>query len=117
MTTKLSLPLLLAALAAAPASAHEMARCNVPMTDWQPREAVQAALEGAGLSVVRIKIDDGCYEVDAVDASGQRLWMRLDPGSLAVLRQGVPHRRHGGDDDDDEEDQKSGRRQKHAPPD
>ncbi|MFD2174966.1 PepSY domain-containing protein [Rhodobacter lacus] len=117
MTKLLPLPLLLAALVAAtPASAHEMARCNVPMADWQPREAVQAALEGAGLSVVRIKIDDGCYEVDAVDTTGQRLWMRLDPGSLAVLRQGIPHRRHGGGDDDDD-DQKSGGRRKHASPD
>lgn len=34
MTTKFRLPLFLAALAAAaPAGAHEMARCNVPMAD------------------------------------------------------------------------------------
>lgn len=70
-------------------------------------------LEGQGLSVTRIKIDDGCYEVDALDGSGQRLWLRLDPGSLAVLRQGIPHRRHGGNDEDDD-DQRTGGRTKHG---
>ncbi|MBZ4023315.1 hypothetical protein CKO11_12685 [Rhodobacter sp. TJ_12] len=100
----LPLPLLLAALAlAGPLAAHER-HCTVPLADWQPRAAVQSALEAQGLAVMRIKIDDGCYEVDARDATGQRLWLRLDPASLEVLRQAIPHRRHDDDEDDDADD-------------
>ncbi|PTV94779.1 hypothetical protein C8J27_10647 [Rhodobacter aestuarii] len=110
MTLSLPLPLIFAALVAAvPAQARDM-HCTVPLADWQPREAVQAALESQGLVVRRIKIDDGCYEVDALDGTGQRLWMRLDPGSLAILRQAIPHRHHGDDDDDDHDGRKRDRR-------
>lgn len=86
----------LVVLAQAPAAAAHDNDCTVPMADWQPREAVQALVERQGLTVRRIKIDDGCYEVDARDATGQRVRMRLDPGSLMILRRG--------DDDDDDDD-------------
>ncbi|MCB6176620.1 PepSY domain-containing protein [Rhodobacter sp. Har01] len=107
MTDSFRLPFVLAALVAlaqAPAAQAHEAHCTVPMAEWQPREAVQALADQKGLTVRRIKIDDGCYEVDAVDASGQRVRLRLDPATLAVLRSG--HGRHG-DDDDDEDDEGS----------
>jgi hypothetical protein len=49
--------------------------CFVPMADWQPRDAVARLAEGNGWSVRRIKIDDGCYEIDGRDdakAAGSR---------------------------------------------
>ena len=44
-------------------------KCNVPMADWQPREALQLKLEGDGWKVRSIKSEDGCYEVRAVNDS------------------------------------------------
>lgn len=108
MTVSRSLSLILGtvlALGAAPAAMAHESHCTVPMAEWQPREAVQALAEAQGLTVRRIKIDDGCYEVDALDAAGVRVRMRLDPGSLAVLRSGRGghhgHDDHEGDDDDE----------------
>lgn len=55
------------------------------MADWQPREAVKAFAETKGLTVRRIKIDDGCYEVYASDAQGRLVELRLDPATLEEL--------------------------------
>lgn len=85
--------LLAGALAPAAVWAGE-AHCRVPMADWQPREAVQAQLEAQGLTVRRIRIDDGCYEVDANDAQGLRVKLRLDPATLEVLGRDDPHDEH-----------------------
>lgn len=100
MTASLRLPVLLVALTLAPAAFADDDHCRVPMADWQPRQAVEEVVEQQGLTVRRIKIDDGCYEVDAEDATGQRVRLRLDPGTLAVLRSGH-HRGHGEDEDDE----------------
>lgn len=59
--------------------------CNVPMTDWQPRKAVQAMAEQQGWSVQRIKVDDGCYEIKGRDAQGRKIEVKLDPATLAVV--------------------------------
>lgn len=59
--------------------------CRVPMADWQPREAVQKAAEAQGWTVRRIKIDDGCYEIDGRDAEGREIEVKLDPATLAVV--------------------------------
>lgn len=59
--------------------------CFVPMADWQPREAVaQLALE-KGWTVRRIKIDDGCYEIDGTDADGRAFEVTVHPGTLEIL--------------------------------
>lgn len=59
--------------------------CFVPMADWQPREAVtQMALDN-GWSVRRIKIDDGCYEIDGRDAQGRRIEVTVHPLTLNVI--------------------------------
>jgi len=83
--SRLALPalLLLAAPGAAFAGDHH---CRVPMADWQPRAAVQALAEAQGLTVRRIKIDDGCYELDARDAEGRAVELKLDPATLEVLK-------------------------------
>ena len=61
----------LAALSAAPTLADD--DCFVPMADWQPREAVARMAAENGWTVRRIKIDDGCYEIDGRDAQGRRV--------------------------------------------
>ena len=59
--------------------------CFVPMSDWQPREAVAKLAEAKGWAVRRIKIDDGCYEIDARDKDGKRIAVTLNPATLEVL--------------------------------
>jgi hypothetical protein len=61
-------------------------RCNVPMADWQPREALQKKVEAEGWKVTRIKTDDGCYEVHAINDQGQRYEGKFDPGTLKALK-------------------------------
>jgi hypothetical protein len=71
------------ALIATPALAGD--DCAVPMTDWQPREAVVKLAAEQGWVLRRIRIDDGCYEVIGRDAAGRRIEVKLDPATLAVV--------------------------------
>jgi hypothetical protein len=59
--------------------------CFVPMAQWQPREAVARLAEEQGWVVRRIKIDDGCYEIDGRDAEGRRIEVTVHPGTLQVI--------------------------------
>jgi hypothetical protein len=59
--------------------------CTVPMAEWQPRVAVQQMAEAQGWTVRRIKIDDGCYEIDASDAEGRAIEVKVDPSTLAIM--------------------------------
>ena len=59
--------------------------CFVPMAEWQPREAVVKLAESKGWKVRRIKIHDGCYEVDASDVTGRRFEATLQPATLEVI--------------------------------
>jgi hypothetical protein len=56
--------------------------CSVPMSNWQPREAVQRMAQKQGWTVRRIKIDDGCYKIDGRDASGRAVEVTVDPATL-----------------------------------
>jgi hypothetical protein len=80
MSTRIILTLV---LCATPVLADE--DCAVPMTDWQPREAVVKLAAEKGWDLRRIRIDDGCYEVTGRDADGRRIEVKLDPASLAVV--------------------------------
>ena len=60
--------------------------CNVPMANWQSREAVQKMAEAQGWTVRRIKTDDGCYEIKGTDAEGRMIEVKVDPGTLALVR-------------------------------
>lgn len=74
-------------VAAGPAFASE--GCTAPVAQWQPREALQQKLTAEGWEVRRIKTDDGCYEVYAIDAEGRRVEAYFDPQTLArVGREG-----------------------------
>lgn len=68
----------------APAWAEE--GCFVPLSDWQPRAAVVKLAESKGWAVRRIKIDDGCYEIDGKDQAGQRFEATVNPATLEVLK-------------------------------
>ena len=59
--------------------------CFVPMADWQPRDAVARLAAENGWTVRRIKIDDGCYEIDGRDADGRRIEVTVHPQTLQVI--------------------------------
>lgn len=83
MTSRTVLTATLIALTAAPVLADE--DCTIPMANWQPREAVRAMAEAKGWQLRRIKIDDGCYEIHALDADGRFFEAKIDPQTLAVI--------------------------------
>lgn len=57
-------------------------RCNVPLSDWKPRAAVEAALEAKGWTVLSIRSDDGCYKVKALTDTGEKRRVKLNPQTL-----------------------------------
>jgi hypothetical protein len=73
--------------------------CAVPMTDWQPREAVMKFAAEQGWDLRRIRIDDGCYEVIGRDAEGRAIEVKLNPATLAVVEMEF----EDGDDEDHED--------------
>lgn len=81
--------------------------CVVPMADWQPRDAVVRLAEENGWVVRRIKIDDGCYEIDGRDAEGRAIEVTVHPATLEVIEieyeddegDRRDRNREGGDDD------------------
>jgi len=95
MRKTLTILAFLAALPAGAALADD--DCFVPMADWQPREAVAQFATAQGWQVRRIKIDDGCYEIDGTNAQGERIEATVHPVTLEVLeieyRDGDGHRR------------------------
>lgn len=94
-----ALILVLAALWSGGAQADE--RCDAPLSDWRPREELQARLESQGWTTLRIRVDDGCYRVRGRDAAGEPVKARFDPVTLERVVRGA--RRHGGRHRDDDE--------------
>jgi hypothetical protein len=79
--------------------------CFVPMAEWQPRDAVARLAEENGWTVRRIKIDDGCYEIDGSDAEGRPIEVTVHPATLEVIEleyedEDERDDREGDDDDD-----------------
>lgn len=72
--------------------------CDVPMTDWQPRSAVQQMAESKGWTVRRIKTDDGCYEIKGRNAKGDEIKVKVHPATLEILKIETE-----GDDEEDDE--------------
>ncbi|SLN62830.1 PepSY domain-containing protein [Oceanibacterium hippocampi] len=70
-------------------SAFAEDRCNVPVAEWQPSEALQQKLETEGWKIKRIKSDDGCYEVYAIDPRGDRVEAYFDPRSFKMIKQKI----------------------------
>lgn len=83
MRKTLTILVLLAILPAGAALAGD--DCLVPMADWQPREAVARLAAEQGWTVRRIKIDDGCYQIDGRDSQGRAIEAVVHPGTLQII--------------------------------
>ena len=63
--------------------ADGLATCDSgPESGWQSREALQKQLADKGWQVRRIKVDQGCYEVYALDENGKRVEAYFHPQTL-----------------------------------
>jgi hypothetical protein len=69
-------------LATAAGTALAGGKCDVPVSEWQPREALKAMLESEGWHVQSIKAKDGCYEADAIDKQGATVGAYFNPKTL-----------------------------------
>lgn len=65
--------------------------CKDPIANWQPREMLKQKLEQQGWRVKRIRIDDGCYDVRAIDEQGRRVKATYAPASFTLLELEVKH--------------------------
>lgn len=88
-------PLMIAAVALMALSGAALADddCNVPMEQWQPREAVVQMARDKGWKVSRVKVDDGCYEIRGTDAEGHAIKVKIDPGTLELVEMRIRYRR------------------------
>lgn len=84
MKTRLTILGILAVFPAGGALADDA--CAAPMVDWQPRAAVAQMADDNGWTVRRIKIDDGCYEIDGRDSQGRAIEVTVHPATLEVIQ-------------------------------
>jgi hypothetical protein len=59
--------------------------CDRPMREWRPRQAVEARARELGVTVDRIRTDDGCYKLYGRTADGRSIEIEMDPVTLRVL--------------------------------
>lgn len=67
------------------ADSDDYSHCNVPLSDWKPRAAVEAALEAKGWTVLSIRSDDGCYKVKVLTETGEKRRVKLNPQTLELV--------------------------------
>ena len=78
-------------LAALPASAKDgddwsKSGCgNVPRAQWMSVQEIDAKFTGMGYKVRKIEIDDGCYEIYALDSNGMRIEAYIHPATAAIV--------------------------------
>lgn len=60
--------------------------CSDPVGQWQSREVLKKRLEQQAWIVQHIRIDDGCYEVRALDDQGRRVKATYSPAALTLLK-------------------------------
>jgi hypothetical protein len=60
-------------------------RCNVPQSEWKPKDALKLQLENQGWKVKRIKTTDGCYEVYGFDGKGKKQEAYFNPKTFAFV--------------------------------
>ncbi len=76
----------------APVTVQAGPHCNVPMADWQPRDALQEKVRAQGWTISRIKTDDGCYKVYGTNEKGQSVKAKFNPGTLEKMKEEIDHK-------------------------
>ena len=80
MKTFLLATALLGLFAAGAARAEDDGKdCNVPKDKWMTEDAMRDKAKAMGLDVRRVKVEDGCYEVYAIDTKGAKVETLFNP--------------------------------------
>lgn len=58
--------------------------CTDPIGQWKTRDTLRQEVEKNGWTVQRIKVDDGCYEVRALDHNGNKIKAKYSPATLKI---------------------------------
>ena len=73
-------------IATLPMPANADDDCKDPVAEWQSRQTLKNRLEQLGWQIQRIRIDDGCYQVHAIDELGRRVKATFTPASLSLIK-------------------------------
>ncbi|MFM9917778.1 MAG: PepSY domain-containing protein [Rhizobacter sp.] len=64
-------------------------KCNAgPKDQWQPLEALEKRLRSEGWTIMKSKIDSGCYKILGKRDKGQHLKAYFNPKTLEILKDG-----------------------------
>jgi len=80
MKTILLATALLSLFAAGAARSEDEGKgCNVPKDKWMTEDAMKDKAKAMGLDVRQVKVENGCYEVYAIDAKGAKVETIFNP--------------------------------------
>lgn len=69
-----------------PAFAEDEMSCgDTPKNQWMSEEAIKAKAREQGLDIRQIKIENGCYEIKAIDKNGAKVERVLNPATGEVV--------------------------------
>ena len=74
------------AFSSLPASAESKSCGNAPQAEWMSIADLQAKAAAMGYKVRQVKIEDGCYEIYALDKDGDRVEAYLNPVTAEVVK-------------------------------
>tara|TARA_R110000868_G_scaffold58122_1_gene179257 strand:+ start:38576 stop:38890 length:315 start_codon:yes stop_codon:yes gene_type:complete len=60
--------------------------CDAPADKWLPKQDLEAKLKADGWTIKNIKVEDGCYEVYAIDKDGKRVEAYFDPETFEAVK-------------------------------
>lgn len=60
--------------------------CHEPVGDWQSVKTLEQLLIDTKWQVRRIKVDDGCYEVEGADPQGNQVEAKFAPATLTLKK-------------------------------
>ncbi|MFZ1682485.1 MAG: PepSY domain-containing protein [Rhizobiaceae bacterium] len=83
---KIAPALLVAFATLLPAAASATDLCNVPQDQWMPEAQIRARAAELGYDVRQVKVEDGCYEIYAIDSNGSKIEAYLHPATAAVVK-------------------------------
>ena len=86
-----------------PSLALAEVECHTPMDVWQPVAALKRTVAELGLTVIKIRADDGCYLVKATDKDGKPVEAVFDPQTLQLLATSDTDHEKSEDDEKDQD--------------
>jgi len=71
---------------ASPAMASDDANCGNTSGNWMSSDAAKTIMVEKGYDVRRVKREDGCYEIYAIDKNGARVEVYLNPVTGEIVK-------------------------------